>query len=258
MSISIITLSKDKPEFFRKCAKSVAKQNRDLITDKILVQNGTDTETEDIATQYGWKILKPGYNTSFSEGCNLAAKQAEGTALLLLNNDAELCDGALQALEDRRGLSGILGTYILYENGVVNHAGMGFSINPGGVTHETGSYYGAYYPCHIGRREPQENHPHSRYCPAVTFACVLIERSIWLQLGGLDEAYYYSYEDVDFCLKYVEQYGQFPYMVREAEVFHNECGTRNPVQLDPKNAVFFAKRWLKTFRLHDAIGLVQG
>jgi hypothetical protein len=35
----------------------------------------------------------------------------------------------------------------------------------------------------------------------VTFACVLIRRSLWVEIGGLCEDYFFNYEDVDFCLK---------------------------------------------------------
>jgi GT2 family glycosyltransferase len=35
----------------------------------------------------------------------------------------------------------------------------------------------------------------------VTFACVLIPRPLYHELGGLDEAYRNGYEDCDFCLR---------------------------------------------------------
>lgn len=42
---------------------------------------------------------------------------------------------------------------------------------------------------------------YSRNCSAVTFACAMMRKAVFEQLGGLDEEFALSFNDVDFCLR---------------------------------------------------------
>ena len=60
---------------------------------------------------------------------------------------------------------------------------------------------------------------------AVTAACLLVRRSIYDEVGGLDEGLAVAFNDVDFCLK-VHQAGYRNHWTPYAELIHHESVTR--------------------------------
>jgi GT2 family glycosyltransferase len=238
--ITVVCLSKDRPDYFARLAASIP--DRFPVVEKILIQNGTDQETVDIACEYGWTIITPGYNTSFSEGNNIGARGAIGSHLLLVNNDVIVDPDCIDALWKQRALP-LLGCKIVTTKNQLIHAGCGFR-------------HSDMMPVHIQAGIDPENVVKSLYCPWVTFACVLVRKDAWDSLGGLSTEYFYSFEDVDYCLRQVEAFGQYPLMVYDAKVTHNFGGTRDMNVLDPKNAKVFFEKWVRTKRLQDALGML--
>jgi GT2 family glycosyltransferase len=60
---------------------------------------------------------------------------------------------------------------------------------------------------------------------AVTAACLLVRRSIFDEVGGLDEQLAVAFNDVDFCLK-VHAAGYRNHWTPYAELVHHESVTR--------------------------------
>ncbi len=131
---------------------------------------------------------------NFARICNRGARHATGDFLLFLNNDVEVSspDWLDQLL--RLGCAptvGIVGATLLYPDGTLQHAGI--------FPQEDGQWSHAY------RRMPQdypgdrEELRYSRTVPAVTAACLLVRRSLFQELGGFDETYDLTMNDVDLC-----------------------------------------------------------
>ena len=238
--ITVITLSYQRPDYFLRMVESLP--DHPAIVEKIVIQNGTDQETVDIAMEHGWTIITPGRNTSFSEGNNIAARGAIGSHLLLVNNDVIFTPDCIEALWKHRTIP-LLGCKITTMDGRLNHGGCGFRHND-------------FMPIHINTGSLDPDSAVTKYCPWVTFAAVLARKDIWDMLGGLDEEYYYSFEDCDYCCRLVEKFGQYPLFVSEAKILHNFQGTRDANSLDPKNAAIFYKKWVQTKRLQDALGVL--
>lgn len=232
--LDVIILTKDRPDLLERSLSAV--QSQGIRYQGYLVQNGSDDESERLAANLGWVIIKPGYNTSFSEGNNLALKQAQGDRALLINNDAYLRPGALRALlghdED------IVGANIVQPaSGLLNHAG--------GVLSASG------LPLHLGIGSNARHWSLCRRVPWVTFAVALITRDIWERVGGLDEGYWYGYEDPEFCLRALEL-GAAIVCCGEAVVDHNVGVTRdrNPERrkMERDNRRLYISRWVETGR----------
>ena len=145
------------------------------------------------------KVVQNGSGTQgFPHNCNWAAKQSDSEFICLLNSDTEVMSGWLGAMKDEmyEPSVGIVGAKLIYPmekgtpwGGTIQHAGVARN--------------GRGMPYHIYRglspRARCVNVPTE--CNAVTFACVLIRRQLWNELGGLDERYVGGqFEDVDFCL----------------------------------------------------------
>ena len=60
---------------------------------------------------------------------------------------------------------------------------------------------------------------------AVTAACLLVRRSIFEKLNGLNESLPVAYNDVDFCLR-VKAIGYRNLWTPYAELYHHESATR--------------------------------
>jgi len=240
---STVILTKDRPDLLRECLHSLTLSMNGVQPPKVVVwDNGGDPETRNLCREFRTKRLSSGANESFSAANNEAAKKTKGD-LLLLNNDVQLQPGCLQAMERaRKEGANIVGAKLLYPNGAVQHYGIGFSRD--------------YMPFHIGRYEA----PDSSWCSedrvvvATTFACVLIERDLWDTLGGLDEEYHYSYEDVDFCLR-AREVGATVGVVHDAVAIHQESQTVGRSDNNVRNWGIFVKKWISTGRMYAALGV---
>lgn len=236
--VSVLTLTRHHPEHVKRvtaCLDAAQAAAPDLQVERILVNNGAPAlrRTWDPVTKWAaahrWAVAEPGYNTSYSEGNNLAARAASGRWLLLLNDDARFGPDLLARLWESRERAHVLGCLILHGDGTVNHAGT--KLVP--------------WPDHVGRHDPaarwRRNAVEAR--EAVTFACALVQAEWYRKLDGLDERYFYSFEDTDFCLRTLEAGGHVAVNLG-AEVEHDECGTRERGgRNDVDNAAVYRAAW---------------
>jgi len=85
-----------------------------------------------------------------------------------------------------------------------------------------------------------------------TFACVLIRRTVWEEVGGLDEAYVRAYwEDSDFCMK-VRKRGHRIFVIPKSIIKHHvgHSGAAGN-QFAGHNRALFTKRWIDTGFVRD-------
>jgi len=134
----------------------------------------------------------------------LRRAHADGHArALLLNDDTELCDGALNQLAACD--APICGAVLEHWGGGVQQAGLRVSRRTGRVVAST----------RVG--EPIE---------ALGGAALCVDLALFEQLGGFDERYQFYFEDVDFCLR-AAQGGARIVLVPGARVRHRGGGTRS-------------------------------
>jgi O-antigen biosynthesis protein len=141
-------------------------------------------------------------NRGFAGANNLGISVSRAPFLLLLNSDvipveAGWLDKMLAAIEHSPGI-GIVGARLFYPNGSIQHDGMSFQWEPSwnaflnkhprsGMEASTAS-------------SAEKNHS------AVSAACLLIRRSTYDSVGGLDEGFLIGdFEDSDLCLKVKQQ-----------------------------------------------------
>jgi glycosyltransferase involved in cell wall biosynthesis len=142
---------------------------------------------------------------------------------------------------------GIVGAKLLHLDGTIQHIGVVFDTD--GVPGHVG--YGIK---DDGTYDPAMR---SDYYDAVTFACALIRRDVWDAVGGLDEAYHFNYEDIDFCLKAREK-GYRCWVESAAVITHLEnksfdvrSNKANPLW---PNLKIFRDKWLTTDRMAALTG----
>lgn len=228
--ISILTLSRT-PSLVQDLSRALDACERPTAIERLLIHPGSMNMTA-LALRQGWLVAEANAPYTFSSGNNLIAGAAQGSHLLLLNDDARPAPDCIARLWEARDQAEVLGTLIFHRSGTVNHAG---SLVDAGTLRTD----------HIGRHAPAEQWDRKDIPlrPAVTFACVLIRRDWWEKLGGLDERYVWGWEDTDFCLRTIEAGGSVRVDLG-ARVTHDECGTRprnGPRDMD--NYTLFHRLW---------------
>ena len=207
--VSIIIPTRNQVHFLQRCLESLIEKTIYSRYEILVVDNGSDDPqaisylaTLRRAPADRMRVIEYPGAFNFSAMNNRGAQEARGDYLLLLNNDTAVLEGdwldemlAMAQLPD----VGIVGARLLFPNGKIQHAGVILGINDTVADHPFIDH-AADEPGYFGRLMlPQE-------LSAVTAACMLVRKSVFEQVGGLDEEdFKVSYNDVDFCLRVREQ-----------------------------------------------------
>lgn len=185
----------------------------------------------------GAELMSFPVNRGFGGALNEGARHAGGELLVLLNDDAVVADGWLDALVasvDAEPGAGAVGSRVLAPDGAPREDGT-VLWSDGSVT-LVDDYYRADPPPPLGIRRVD-------YCSAVS---LLVRASTWREVGGFDEGYYPAYyEDVDLCLK-IGSLGQ-TVLYQPASVVRHQQGasssSRYRVFLRDRNRHRLVARW---------------
>jgi hypothetical protein len=166
----------------------------------IVVDNGSADGSPELlrALLPGVTVLETATNLGFSGGCNAGIRQALGGGadlVFLVNSDLVVAPRTLGQLERALGESpdaGIVGPVVLArsEPDRVSSAGIVFSPVTGRMRH-----VGA------GQRLEHLGLPPTRVVDGVSGCAMLVRREVFEAIGLLDEDYFFSFEDLDFCLR---------------------------------------------------------
>lgn len=176
---------------------------------------------------------------NFAQRINLGAKAATGDVVLLLNDDVEVQtpDWLESMLEfAQQPEIGAVGAKLLYPNGQIQHVGvMVLSGNAGHAFHQVDGDHPGYFLSNLVNRN---------YL-AVTAACLMMRRSLFWELAGMDETFPLNYNDVDLCLK-AHQAGYRNVVTPYAQLIHYESASREP-GLRPKEWEHLNTKWQAYF-----------
>jgi GT2 family glycosyltransferase len=190
--VSIIIITFGKWDLTKQCLDSLFNAGIKQKIEVIVVDNGSkDNTVKELKKDKRVKLIINHAGSHFSNGCNVGVKHSTGEYLLFLNNDTIIKDDFLTPMVNRIGINGvgIVGARCLYQDGTIQHCGVGIKKNSG--------------PVHVYKRWPgtADEVMIPRYYQSVTAACMLVERKIFKKIGGFDEVFKTGKEDVDFCLK---------------------------------------------------------
>ncbi|WP_447651411.1 glycosyltransferase [Pseudomonas abietaniphila] len=202
--VSIIVPTKDQLPMLQRCIETVLEKTDYQHYEILIVDNNSETPEAlewlaNIEAIGGQKVrvLRYPFPFNFSAMNNMAAAQARGDYLVLMNNDiavlrADWLDKLLNHAQ--RPEVGIVGSKLLYPNATVQHAGVILGLR--GPADHPFSGESATSAGYMQRRWLDQD------LSAVTAACLIIRKSIYDDVGGMDEeAFKVSYNDVDLCLK---------------------------------------------------------
>lgn len=237
--LSVIIPTKDHPELLEHCLKALesackseaetmrnaadlGNQEHKLIPyEVIVVDNGSSQENrERIEKLPGIRYLYEPMDFNFSKLCNIGAEHAKGELLLFLNDDVELLPesrlGEMMALALRPGV-GSVGLKLYYpDSRMIQHAGI--TNLPTGPVHkllflDDGETY------YFGRNRGWQN------VLAVSAACVMLRKEVFMEVGGFEEGLQVAYNDVALGF-HLYELGYRNVCVCDGHAFHHESLTR--------------------------------
>jgi O-antigen biosynthesis protein len=239
--VSIIIPTKDNAKLLQACIASIQTKSSYKNYEIIIVDNNSKKEETTIyLNTLKHKVLSYPQPFNFSSINNLAVTNAKGEHIIFLNDDTQVIsqDWIERMLEHSvKPNVGAVGALLLYPNNTIQHAGV--LIGVGGVAIHAFEGLKKENPGYKGLVQQV------RECSAVTGACLMIKKSLFEQVGGFDENFAYSFNDVDICLRLREK-GYTIIYTPYAVLYHHGTSTR-PYTEDEKEIAYFVKRW------HDLI-----
>jgi GT2 family glycosyltransferase len=184
---------------------------------------------------------------NYSKLNNLAVRRADAPHILFLNDDITVVNPDwLTAMVEhgQRPRVGAVGAKLLYPSGAIQHAGVFL-----GVAGNAGHAF-KHLP---GNTDRQFDFAQViRNCSAVTAACMLTKRSLFLELNGFEqEALPIAFQDVDYCLR-VGRAGYWIVYTPHAVLVHHESATKNAAEKIPENSeVRYMRQTWKHIIAHD-------
>lgn len=238
--ISIVIANKDHVEDLRRCVSSIREKSTYDNYEIIIVENNSVTEEirnyysgllgypyqtgEEALCSEDGRALVVNYRGEFNYSAvnNLGVKYASGEYILLLNNDTEVI--TVNWMEEllmyaQREDVGAVGAKLYYPDKTIQHAGVVLGLG----AHRTAGH--SHYRQHRQNLGYMGRLCYAQDVSAVTGACLLVKKETYLSVGGLDEGFAISLNDVDFCLK-LRRKGLLNVFTPFAELFHYESASR--------------------------------
>lgn len=235
--VSLIIPTRDKVELLRTCISSILAKT-DYPDFEVLIVDNQSSEPAtleyfvELAAEPRVTVLRYDAPFNYSAINNYAAARATGQILGLVNNDIEvestewLREMVTHALRDDVGA---VGAMLLYPNDTIQHAGVVLGMH--GIA---GHVYAGLPRDHSGQMGRallvQE-------MSAVTAACLIVRKTVFDEVEGLDEGLCVAFNDIDFCLR-VRAGGYRNLWTPYARLYHHESASRGYEDTPEKLARF--------------------
>jgi glycosyltransferase involved in cell wall biosynthesis/SAM-dependent methyltransferase len=237
--VSIIIPFRDEPRLLRACVDSILTLSTYRNVELLLVNNQSQrAETHALLDKLQARddrIRCIDFDEPFNYSAlhNFAVPQARGEMLLFLNNDTEvITPDWIECLVEhaQRPEVAVAGCRLLYPDDTVQHAGVIVGI--GSFAGHAHHLMRADHPGYMARPHLLQN------VSAVTFACAMMRKDVYLELGGLNaNELAVAYNDVDFCLRACER-GYLIVYTPHAQLYHHESKSRGGEDDDEKRRRF--------------------
>ena len=257
--VSILIPNKDSVKLLRNCVNSILKLSTYDNYEIVIIENNSEEQKtfdyyENIQKLDKVRVIKyeeKGFN--YSKIINFGVKNCKDSEYVVqLNSDTEVLTNnwieKFLGYAQRKDV-GAVGARLYYEDKSIQHAGIGVGICnlAANLLTNTPKNFHAYF----GRECLTQD------LSAVTGACLFSRRSIYEEVGYMDEENFkVAFNDVDFCLK-IRQAGYLIVYNPYVEFMHYESKTRGYEDTPEKQARFenesnnFRTKWKDVIQKGD-------
>jgi glycosyltransferase involved in cell wall biosynthesis len=234
--VSIIIPTRDRADLLSICLESIFNKTIYSNFEVIVIDNGSvEEETKKLLARQPknrLRVIRDDSPFNYSRLNNLAVEQSKCDIICLMNNDIEILTP--DWVEEMMSYAaqpdiGCVGARLWYPDGRLQHGGV--IVGMGGVACHAHKLIGPKDAGYLGRAILTQSFS------AVTAACLMIKKSIWNSVNGLDESFAVAFNDVDFCLR-VREAGYRNVWTPYAEMIHHESASRGQEDNPQKTARF--------------------
>lgn len=237
--VSMLIPTRDGKDITEQAVRSILEKTTYPNFDILIIDNGSEKqETFDFFEQIQAEdsrvsVIRYDHPFNYSAINNFGVKHTDGEIIGLINNDVEVINSEWlteMVMHAIRPEIGCVGAKLYYANGQIQHAGVITSL--GGVAGHSHKYFPKDSVGYFHRLVLVQD------LTAVTAACLLVKRSIYNEVGGLNETdLTVAFNDVDFCLR-VFSAGYRNLWTPYAELYHHESISRGAEDNPEKVARF--------------------
>jgi GT2 family glycosyltransferase len=255
-SISILIPTHDQPEKLKCAVDSILEKSTYTNYEIVIINNSSEEEPtlrlfDELRKRNKIKIIDYSYPFNFSAINNFAVSQIASDHVVFLNDDTQVITPSwLEAMLEysQRVQIGSVGAKLLYRDNTIQHGGILIGHPQIAV--------------HAHRGFPRDSDGYQKRLvsvqnfSAVTAACMMIRRKLFLEVGGFDENLPLAFNDVDLCFKLLAL-GKRIVWTPYAELYHDESQTRGlEVTLQKQQRLsseteYFLQRWTDVIQRGD-------
>jgi O-antigen biosynthesis protein len=240
-SVTVIIPTKNQVKLLKACLDSLETTTYKNFQIAVIDNESDDPKTLEYLKQLTCQVLRiknPGGKFSFAAINNRAVEKVDSEYVLFLNNDTEAINprwlSQMVGYAQIRGV-GAVGARLLYPDGRIQHAGVIHGLHHGLAGH-------AFKLMDKENRGYLSQAMVTRNYSAVTAACTITPRQLFLELGGFDEDdFAVAYNDVDYGYRLLERGYRCVYCP-DAELLHKE-GTSRGFTDNPQEVAAFRRKY---------------
>jgi GT2 family glycosyltransferase len=249
--VSIVIPTRDRKDLLEACVNSLDRttsyRNKEII---ILDNDSAEAETkayfDALSQRSDVRIVPAPGPFNYPRLINLGVSHARGELLMTLNNDIEAVEpdwlNEMVSQVSRPGV-GLVGCLLLYPDHSVQHAGVIIGLS--GVAGHMYADAAPDDPGYAGRIYVTQD------LSAVTGACQLMRRSLFEQLGGLDERHLaVAYNDIDFCLRVREAGLRIIYTPHARLLHHHSASRGSDIRIERLAAFTWEREYMRSRWAH--------
>lgn len=255
--ISVIIPNKDHTDDLELCLFSMTRKSTYRNYEILIVENNSEKEEtfeyyRKLPDRYPKaRVLTWEKEFNYSALNNFAAKEAKGEYLLFLNNDVEILtpDWMEEMLQNcQQENVAAVGAKLYYPDDTIQHAGVVLGL--GGIAGHIMCRASKEAPGYFGRMISVQE------ISAVTAACMMVKKSDFDAVGGLDETFQVAFNDIDLCMKF-RAAGKKIIFTPYAELYHYESKSRGLEDTPEKQFRFdkevkrFQEKWAQQLEMGD-------
>ena len=225
--VSILIPNKDHLDDLKRCISSIVEKSSYDNYEIIVIENNSTTDEifayyEDLKKNPDIRVVTYEGDFNYSVINNFGERYATGEYILLLNNDTQVI--TLDWIEEllmyaQREDVGAVGAKLYYEDKTIQHAGVVLGLG----AHRTAGH--SHYRVSSNNLGYMGRLCYAQDVMAVTGACLMMRKALFEELGGLDEGFAVSLNDVDLCIRAWKS-GHVNVFTPFAELYHFESVSR--------------------------------
>lgn len=256
--VSIIMVNWNAGKYLEETINSVSGKTQNLSFEIILVDNNSDKDEESyifldkLLEQNNVTVIKSEENLGFAKANNIGMELAKGRNFLILNPDVTFHNNVIKILSDyldNNETVGMVGPKVLNPNGSFQQPCLRGKPYPKDTLFHLIGLAKAFPKCealngyalwHLNRDEINE-------CGALSGCCMMLKKSLFDEIGGMDEQFFMYQEETDWGLRTAKA-GKKTVYNPNAIVTHVGGATTKAVQV--KAIWIFTQSMMKFFKKH--------